>query len=268
MDYIEDIKDGGYLPELLDYMIEFLGHSKGKPIDASKLGDWHKLGTWDCSLKTTQSLLVHLYYKSLLHMSSLAKAWWVDCRARLTKLTIESWTEKFISPKVIQDTLSAVASWSIRQEPSEPEAEKLSIFIHNTAGEVTASYPIEDTSCSIRISLPRTFPLHQATVSSISRVALDEKKWQSWLLITQGIIAFNNNDVIEGLITFRRNIVGALKGHTQCAICYSVVSENGRLPNRECRTCRGSFHAPCLFKWFQTGGKSTCPLCRSDFDYI
>src|SRR5262249_13706950 len=191
-----------------------LGHSKCKPIDSSKLCDRQKLGTWDCSLKTTQSLLVHLYYKSLLHMSSLAKAWWVDCRARLTKLTIESWTEKFISPKVIQDTLSAVTSWSIRQEPSEPDAEKLSVITHNTAGEVTVSYPIEDTSCSIRISLPRTFPLHQATVSSISRVALDEKKWQSWLLITQGVIAFNNNDVIEGLITFRRNIVGALKGHT------------------------------------------------------
>jgi len=223
---------------------------------------------WDCSLKATRTLLVHLYYKSLLNMGSLVKTWWLDCKPRQTERTVESWTEKFISQKVIQDTLNEVAEWSINQEPSEPGAEKLEIITRSTAGEVIASYPIEDTSCSIRISFPRTYPLYQAEVTTISTVTLDKKKWKSWLDIMQAVIAFNNNDVIAGLVSFRRNIVGALKGHTQCAICYSVVSEDGKLPNKGCRTCKQSFHEKCLWKWFKKSNSSSCPLCRSSFSYV
>lgn len=30
-----------------------------------------------------------------------------------------------------------------------------------------------------------------------------------------------------------------------------------------CRTCRKRFHGGCLYKWFKSSGKSTCPHCQS-----
>ena len=55
-----------------------------------------------------------------------------------------------------------------------------------------------------------------------------------------------------------------LQGVEECLICYSIVHPaNGQLPKMPCRTCAKCFHAACLYKWFQSSAKSTCPHCQS-----
>lgn len=252
----------------MDFTFEFLGHNQGKPIDVSKLDiTTYTINAYDSGVGEARLLLTHLYYLSLKYLGSLAKTWWLDSKSRQTKQSVESWTAKHISPLIIADSLQQASAWASEQNSDDPEAKPLTVRVSTRSGDLTASYPIDDTSCSIQISLPPTFPLHQATVSSISRVALDEKKWQAWLRITQGVIAFSNNDLISGLTVFKRNIVGALKGQTECAICYSVVAEDGKLPSKKCRTCKNSFHGACLFRWFRSSNGTTCPLCRNPFNY-
>lgn len=77
-----------------------------------------------------------------------------------------------------------------------------------------------------------------------------------------------NGTIIDGLTTFRRNVVGALKGQTECAICYSIVSTDKKMPDKKCGTCKNAFHRTCLYKWFQTSHQNTCPLCRNPIDYL
>ena len=74
--------------------------------------------------------------------------------------------------------------------------------------------------------------------------------------------------IIDGLTTFRRNAIGAMKGQTECAICYSIVGSDKRLPDKRCGTCRNQFHRTCLYKWFQSSNQNTCPLCRNPIDYL
>lgn len=137
------------------------------------------------------------------------------------------------------------------------------------AAEVVANIVVDEDlpPTSMSISLPPNYPLQQALVIGRSRVAVDDRKWKSWLLTIQGAIMFSNGSLADGLLTFRRNVQGALKGQTECAICYSVVSTNMQTPNKRCATCKNMFHSTCLYKWFKSSNASGCPLCRSSFMY-
>jgi len=271
-DYAESIKEGGYVNNFLNFAFEFLGHSRGKPIDVSKFDiTTYTLDILDSPLKDTQWFLTHLYYLCLINLPTLSKTWWLECKSRQTSISVESWTSKSISPHVISNAISTVSSWSSTQDPSPGTDEPAPLVIRAKprASELTASYPVDDEqSATIIINLPPSFPLHQATITSPSgRVGLDERHWDSWLRTAQGVIAFSNNSIVEGLLNWRRNVFGALKGQTECAICYSVVGEDGKLPDKKCRTCKNSFHGNCLYKWFKSANNTTCPLCRNSFNY-
>ena len=173
-----------------------------------------------------------------------------------------------ISPLIIETELTAVGSWG----PSQADADQpLSVKVSIPAAEVTASIPIDEQTMSIAIRLPRSYPLSRANVDSIQRVGVDEKKWRSWIITTQGVINFsiegNGGSLIEGLLAWRKNVTAKLKGQTECAICYSVVSAERQLPNKKCGTCRKMFHGGCLYRWFKSSNSSSCPLCRNAFNY-
>jgi len=158
-----------------------------------------------------------------------------------------------------------VTDWASNQNSSADEA--LIIKANYRTKEVTASKEIDDQLMTISIRLPSNFPLSQAVVEGGNRVAVDEKKWRSWLLNTQGVITFSNNSITDGLVAFRRNIVGALKGQSECAICYSIISADKQLPTKKCGTCKNMFHGSCLYRWFKSSNSSSCPLCRNSFNY-
>ena len=78
-------------------MFSFLGHSRGKPIDASKFEPTTYSFNIEASpRKDLQWLLIHLYYLCLKHLPSLTKSWWIDCSLRQTKPQVETWTEKYV----------------------------------------------------------------------------------------------------------------------------------------------------------------------------
>ena len=273
-DYVDSMKEAGHLGDFLDFAFDFLGHVKGRPLDVTKfdVASYNTTTFEDSPLKDTQWLLTHLYYLCLMHFPTLSKNWWIDCRSRQKVISVESWTAKHIAPLVISTALEAVATWANTQEKAHTSEEPpaLAIRINHRASELTAAYPMDDEgqSAVIVVCLPPTFPLHNAKVTSPSKsMAVDERRWNSWLLNSQAIIAFSNNSIVDGLLAWRRNVFGALKGQTECAICYSVVGEDGRVPSKKCRTCRNSFHGGCLFKWFKSSNATSCPLCRESFNY-
>lgn len=227
-------------------------------------------------------LLINTYYLCLKYTPSLAKNWWLDCKSKQTRLAVESWTEKYFSPLVIQDTMDEVSKWSEDQEVSDDEKEII-IKLARNSREVFAGYEVDDMMMQIVIRLPAMYPLEGVRVEGVNRVAVTEKKWTSWLMITQGVITFSvrtpsryqkleltdaqNGSITDGLNIFRKNVVGALKGQSECAICYSIISSDKRMPDKRCGTCKNLFHADCLFKWFSSSNQSTCPLCRNPFVY-
>ncbi|KAF9701912.1 hypothetical protein EKO04_001162 [Ascochyta lentis] len=263
-DYIEHIKEGEYLPGLLDFTFDFLGHAHNKPVDVSKLDVTKYEPDVELPKQDIQWLLTHIYYLTLLHTPSLTKSWFnaLTSRSRAIAVTLEPWTEKNISPPVISAALDSVTAWS-----STATDDTFSVRVAPRAREITASYVLDEQTMSMRISLPPAFPLANAHIEGLNRVAVNEQKWQSWLRTSLGAITIFNGSLIDALSTWRRNVEGALKGQTECAICYSIVGPDRKVPDKRCGTCRNAFHGACLFKWFKSSGSSSCPLCRNPFNY-
>ncbi|KAL2823138.1 hypothetical protein BJX63DRAFT_438981 [Aspergillus granulosus] len=265
--YASDIKEHDVLTPLLEFTFDFLQKGHGKLIDASKLNiRIFELCQSESYEKETQWLLVHLYFLSLKHLANMTKAWWIDSKKR-TKGPVEAWTEKFISPLVAEDALERVTQWMSTQDPDEERA--LNVKVASKTAEIIASIIIDDESppVSLSISLPPAYPLHPAVVVGRSRVLVDERKWKSWLLTIQGVIMFSNGALEDGLLAFRKNVQGAMKGQSECAICYSVISTDMQTPNKRCATCKNAFHSVCLYRWFKSSNQSTCPLCRNHFSF-
>ncbi|KAI4715873.1 hypothetical protein E4T48_07944 [Aureobasidium sp. EXF-10727] len=272
-DYVEALREGEYLGHLLELTWELLGHVRGRPVDVSKYdirrfdyldqqGDLEGLS----ADKRMHWLLAHLYYQSLMHVPSLTKTQFLAIKSRQTGLAVESWTAKYIAPLIVSASLDSVSEWADAVK-KDPEYEGWSTKVSPRSREVHFSYLVDEQTMSIVIRLPETYPLASARVEGLNRVAADERKWQSWLRNCQGVIQFSNGNLIDGLTTWKRNVTGALKGQSECAICYSIISGDRQLPSKRCSTCKNLFHSSCLFKWFKTSNASTCPLCRNPFNY-
>lgn len=162
----------------------------------------------------------------------------------------------------------SVSEWFSSQNWSGEEY-ALQLKVSPKSAEIIASIPIEEElppSC-MAISLPSSYPFQPAIVTGRHRVAVDDKKWKSWMITIQGVIMFSNGSLIDGVMAFRKNVQGALKGQGECAICYSVISTDMQTANRRCSTCKNTFHSDCLYRWFKSSNASTCPLCRTSFHY-
>ncbi|OTA59151.1 hypothetical protein K449DRAFT_466863 [Hypoxylon sp. EC38] len=275
-DYAENLKTANYIGPLMDFTFDVLGHSAAHPLNLDKADftDEHikeydvKLAEAETEERNMQWLLIHLYYLVLKYVPGLFKTWYLECRSKQTKIAVAGWMTKYFSPIIISEALDDVSNWSENQEPPAEGEKELSVKVSRAAREITAGYEVDELQASISIRIPQDYPLEGVTVSGINRVAVNERKWQSWIITTQGVITFSGGSIIDGLTTFRRNIVGAMKGQSECAICYSIISSDKKTPDKRCQTCKNLFHRTCLYKWFQSSNQNTCPLCRNPIDYL
>ncbi|CAK7203174.1 hypothetical protein SEUCBS139899_005905 [Sporothrix eucalyptigena] len=284
-DYATHLSTGSYVAALLNFAFDVLGHSAAHPLNLERegLADRESITTYDlgeveASLtdeKHMYRLLVHLYYLVLKFVPGQFKAWYMACRTKQTTVAVEAWTAKYVSSLVVEDVLDDVAEWAKTQEDDGAptggdggDDHEMVIKTNKRAREVVAGYEVDELMLAIALRLPANYPIDNVSVVGLNRVAVDEKKWQSWLMITQGVIAFANGSLVEGLATFRRNVLGALRGQTECAICYSIISEEKRVPEKRCGTCKNMFHRSCLYKWFLTSNQNSCPLCRNPISFL
>ncbi|KAJ6256285.1 E3 ubiquitin-protein ligase [Drechslerella dactyloides] len=267
--YIESLKTGEYIAKLLNFVFAFLGHARAKPIDGSK----YPVASFDPALAAYQApdihyvrtLMIYVYYLSLRYSPSLAKGWFNDANNQV-KATVEPFTDKFISPMLVDLEFKEVERW-LTSGDERPEG--LSIKISRTAREVTLTYEVDDTTMEMMVKLPASFPLQAVEVKGVRRVAVSEKLWKKWLLACQAVIALQGGSIVDGLTLFQRNMRLHLDGVEECAICYSILAQVERtLPSKACQTCKRKFHGSCLMRWFKSSSSSSCPLCRSSFQFV
>ena len=264
--YSETLKSAGQLPFLLDAICSIIRITSTRPAPPTTIIDdfWLNWGKMD--EVGIHALAIHLYHETLLYLPSLVKSWFIEQKNRI-KDPLESYTQSHISPSIKSAAIAAAITWSSTQDQS-PTERPIKLTTSPKGNELIAKISIDDESppISLSISLPGSFPLDQAIVTSRSRVGVSEKNWQSWLRTIQ-IIIFSTGSLVEGLVAFRRNVQGALKGQSECAICYSIIGTDMTTPSKRCGTCRNNFHSDCLFRWFKSSNSSSCPLCRNNFNY-
>ncbi|KAK6331525.1 hypothetical protein TWF730_004603 [Orbilia blumenaviensis] len=267
--YIDSLKTGEYINKLLDFIFKILGHARAKPIDGAK----HPVASFDPTfsaygvpdLHYIRTLMVYVYYLSLRYSPSLVKNWFSNSNNQV-KDNVMPFTDKYISPLLVDLEFKEVERWL---DGTDERPEGLAIKISRTAREISVTYEVDETTMEMMVKLPASFPLQLVEVKGVRRVAVSEKQWKTWLLACQAVIALQGGSIVDGLTLFQRNVKLHLDGVEECAICYSILAQVERtLPSKACGTCKRKFHGNCLMRWFKSSSSSSCPLCRSSFQFI
>ncbi|KAL3158795.1 hypothetical protein ABBQ32_011522 [Trebouxia sp. C0010 RCD-2024] len=205
--------------------------------------------------------LAEAVYRGVLHaLPASARAWFGDLRDRGLSASIEAFTAEHESPLLLQHEIQLVQS-----APAAPDMRNFSLKANSITREVVAVMEIEDGAVlEMVIKLPTSSPLRRAEVACRRRVGVTEGKLRKWLLSVTAFLANQNGSVAEAIALWQRNVQKEFEGVEECLICYSIVSaSDGKLPRMHCKTCSKRFHGTCLYKWFQSSGKSNCPHCQS-----
>jgi hypothetical protein len=127
----------------------------------------------------------HVYYRSLLSVPSLIRAWVEDCKDRNLHSAVTSYTAQFFSPVILSQELAHVRDPAAVQELSD---DNFAVKVVGTANEVTATYTVDERTLEMTLKMPMDWPLHGIEVRDHKRVGVAEDRWRAWMLGVQQII--------------------------------------------------------------------------------
>ncbi|KAG1729725.1 hypothetical protein EDB19DRAFT_1641737 [Suillus lakei] len=251
-----------FIPNVFDVLGLFSGKKKAFKLDIWAVDDFFIDHFEPESVLGLRLLAAHIYHRGLLTVPALIRTWISDCSDRQLLSRVVDYTASYFSPGIIKAELAQV-----RADPSSElnTTENLIIKVSPSAGEVTASYTVDDQVLELSLRLPNDWPLHRLDIRDTKMVGVSEDRWRAWVLGVQQIVWQQNGRIVDGLTLFTKNVALHFAGQVECAICYSIISVmDSSLPQKPCKTCKNRFHASCLYKWFKSSHSSSCPLCRSD----
>ncbi|CAF0922372.1 unnamed protein product [Adineta ricciae] len=210
---------------------------------------------------TVPHLACSVYFQCLSLIPALVREWYSNQPKRIRD-AVERVTQKYASPILIQQELDSASSL---KEVNIGEAGQFTVRKHSNTREITAVYNIETSRVEICVRLPANYPLSIATIECTHYVGFTKDQWNKWMLQLKTNLTQNNGAIADGLTRWKQNIDKMMQGIEECSICYCILHTNNELPKRTCRTCKKKFHDACLFRWFRSSNKSTCPHCRANF---
>lgn len=96
--YVECIKEGTYLTNLMTLTFDYLIGSRKGPVSPALFDiPNYSPDSGESTETDTQWLLVNLFYLSLLHLPALSRTWWRDRCSRQLQAPVEAWTTKWVS---------------------------------------------------------------------------------------------------------------------------------------------------------------------------
>uniref|UniRef100_A0AAQ5XRZ8 E3 ubiquitin-protein ligase listerin n=1 Tax=Amphiprion ocellaris TaxID=80972 RepID=A0AAQ5XRZ8_AMPOC len=203
-------------------------------------------------------LACSVYYSTVQDLPAMVRLWWNSQEKRVSA-AVEKFTIKYVSPVLSAQEISSVHT-------STQMFDSMTVKARSAAREVIATYSVDDIFIELVIQLPQNYPLGSITVESGRRVGVAVQQWRNWMLQLSTYLTHQNGSIMEGLALWKNNVDKRFEGIEDCMICFSVIhGSNYSLPKKACRTCKKKFHSACLYKWFTSSNKSTCPLCRETF---
>lgn len=281
-DYVNQLKENGVMTDLFNSIFSVVDVSDAsflKTLVIEPLDKNAKVNPETCKIQNynvadgcvgesvsyeMQFVVVHLYYLSFQYLGVQVLQWFHEIRDLQLKQQVEKFSIRFVSPLLISKLLSDVDQ--AKSKLTERD-ENLSIKISKVSNEIKSVYDIDEQTMEMVVKIPNAFPLVNVSVEGPMRLGVKENQWKAWLLASQRVVSLMNGSIIDAIELFNRNVNLHFSGFEECAICYSILHQDHSLPSKVCPTCLNKFHSACLYKWFRSSGSSTCPLCRSAFNF-
>lgn len=207
--------------------------------------------------------LLHLLLQG--RMLVIVKGWMDTVDKRVQEIIVKTVHEK-ISDELVQQTLKEVLVHSPDGSATFSLCEKMKVEVNMAGAYVSMDYEIEDERLIVRIIFPPEYPLSPPRVEyrNEKEYGISMKKWRSWMMRMTAKLFGGGTNIWDCIVLFQRNVDAHFQGLEPCPICFAVVSTDNKIPELSCAICHNSkFHASCLYTWWDQGGNSICPLCRS-----
>ncbi|XP_030009978.1 E3 ubiquitin-protein ligase listerin isoform X2 [Sphaeramia orbicularis] len=265
--YAQYLKRSGSLNKLLLHLFKLMPETPVYPGQGAETKETKTFFTENLSLAVDKShsvewelphLACSVYYSTVQDLPAMVRLWWNSQEKRVSA-AVEKFTIKYVSPILSAQEISSVHS-------STQMFDSMTVKARSAAREVIATYSVDDIFIELVIQLQQNYPLGSITVESGRRVGVAVQQWRNWMLQLSTYLTHQNGSIMEGLALWKNNVDKRFEGIEDCMICFSVIhGSNYSLPKKGCRTCKKKFHSACLYKWFTSSNKSTCPLCRETF---
>lgn len=209
-------------------------------------------------------LVLHLLYLSANHLGSFLQDWFKKITDKQLKIEINNFFIKLVSPAVIEKILNQV----LKKKNDLTDKNVALLLNKNSIGnEIKYLFYIDDSSLEMIIKIPNNYPFENIIIDGKSSINVKNKQWKAWILASQCVMNSLNGNIIDSIELFSKNVAYHFSGFENCFICYSILHLDHSLPLKKCQTCSNKFHSACLYKWFKSSNASTCPLCRSAFNF-
>uniref|UniRef100_A0A671VDC6 E3 ubiquitin-protein ligase listerin n=1 Tax=Sparus aurata TaxID=8175 RepID=A0A671VDC6_SPAAU len=263
--YAQYLKRSCSLNKLLLHLFKLMPENPIYPGQGAETRETRTFFTESLSLAVDSKLHTHLphlacsvYYSTVQDLPAMVRLWWNGQEKRVSA-AVEKFTIRYISPVLSAQEISSVHS-------STQMFDSMTVKARSAAREVIATYSVDDIFIELVIQLPQNYPLGSIAVESGRRVGVAVQQWRNWMLQLSTYLTHQNGSIMEGLALWKNNVDKRFEGIEDCMICFSVIhGSNYSLPKKGCRTCKKKFHSACLYKWFTSSNKSTCPMCRETF---
>uniref|UniRef100_A0A1I8NVG8 E3 ubiquitin-protein ligase listerin n=1 Tax=Stomoxys calcitrans TaxID=35570 RepID=A0A1I8NVG8_STOCA len=259
--YTTFLHENKYEENLLHFLfrcmpVEILKNHNTKQLN----NDIFKGLTWsqikDCNL-SLEKYTCHLYTDVLSKLPAVVRKWWNTSPSR-QKTFVDTLTTNFVSPIICQEELMAIAS-------KKDKHENMQVTVHMSTREVLAVYSIDEARMELVITLASNYPLGSVKVDCNKQIGGRSSSRNVAMQLTI-FLTHQNGTIFDGLALWKNNLDKKFEGVEECYVCYTVIHQDTcQLPKLTCKTCKKKFHGPCLYKWFTTSSKSTCPICRNVF---
>ncbi|KAL9186973.1 hypothetical protein ACHAXT_010693 [Thalassiosira profunda] len=183
------------------------------------------------------------------------KTWFNDDCPRFLRQKLSAFVESVVAPATLQRELNRIKEAT--------SFEEMTVSGSCVSREVIATYQQDECQLSVVIRMPSTFPLRNVEVDCQRTMGIPENRWRRWALQIMLMLNSQDGSVLDALLLWKKNVDKEFDGVEPCPVCYSVLCiKTHQMPNLECKTCQNRFHTSCLYKWFQSSGKSQCVLCQ------
>lgn len=128
---------------------------------------------------SNQILAAHVYYRALVVIPSLIRAWWTDCKDRQLSGAVASYTSTNFSPAIISRLLASVRRADVMESL---QGENFTVKLQPAVRDIIVGYLVDEQQMEIALHIPGDYPLHAIEIKDICRVGVQETKWRMWLL--------------------------------------------------------------------------------------
>lgn len=198
-----------------------------------------------------------VYCTALQRLPALVRQWWSELEPRVASL-VEQVTSVHCAPLLCAQEMKVIQGKDMHHG-------NMLVKVHPTVREVVAVYKVDEACMELSIQLPNNYPLGLVRVES-GKQFVDSGQWRNWMMQLRVFLTHQNGSIWDGLALWKRNLDKRFEGVEECYICFSILhGSNFQIPRQCCSTCKKKFHSTCLYKWFNTSNKATCPICRNLF---